>query len=67
MKNNDAMLDNCYYNKIKLLHELSTMLWFLKKHGIDDAKKTGDKECIDFCNQLAQNIADHITLLQDLL
>ncbi|MBD3232021.1 hypothetical protein GF322_05195 [Candidatus Dependentiae bacterium] len=26
------MLDNCRYNNIKILHELSKLAWFIDKH-----------------------------------
>lgn len=27
------MLDNCTYDKVKILHELSCLLWFIQKHA----------------------------------
>lgn len=54
------MLSNCKYNKIKLLHELSTMLWFLEKCGIQDAKDAGDTECIKAFNELKESLTKHI-------
>ncbi len=27
------MLDNCTYDKIKILQELSSLLWFIQKHA----------------------------------
>ena len=63
----EKMLDNCTYNKIKLLHELSCILWFLKKHGIQDASKAGDKECLSFCEQLEKDLEEHISHLKDMI
>lgn len=61
------MLDNCSYNTIKLLHQLSGVLWFIKKHGIEDAAKAGDTECLVMFEQLEKDLQEHIEHLQDLV
>jgi hypothetical protein len=38
------MLDNSTYNKIKLIHEISRLVWFIDKHALVDANNAGDKE-----------------------
>jgi hypothetical protein len=37
------MLDNCTYNKAKIVHELSSLCWFLETHAISDAQKANDE------------------------
>ncbi len=58
-------LDNCLYNKIKLLHELSEILWFIKKHGVQDAKRAGDQECMILCDEIESDLEEHINSLRE--
>lgn len=58
-------LNNCEYDKIKILHELSTILWFVKKHALSDAKD--DQECLAFLKQLEQHLEATITQLKKLI
>ena len=54
------MLDNVSYDKIKLLHELSCMIWFLEKHALKDAQAAGDTECYDLFVMLNKDLQKHI-------
>ena len=58
------MLDNCTYNKIKLLHEVSSLLWFIERHAINDAKVAGDAGCIEMLQQLEQDLQRHLERLR---
>lgn len=58
------MLDDCKYNKIKLLHELSCIAWFLDKCGMQDAEKCGDSECAKTFKALRSDLEKHITALE---
>jgi hypothetical protein len=50
------MLDNCTYNKIKLMHEVSSMLWFIQRHGYHDAKAAGDMSCLEVLQELEEDL-----------
>ena len=58
------ILDNCSYNKIKLLHELSCLTWFLEKHAINDAKAAGDQESYNNLLALQRDLQKHIETMQ---
>lgn len=57
-------LDNATYNKIKLLHELSCIAWFIEKHALADAQATGDKECQELLGSLGKDLQTYIEKLQ---
>ncbi len=61
------ILDNCKYDKIKLLHELSCISWFIQKHGKEDAKTTGDTECHAAFEELQKDLEKHIAKLEKML
>jgi hypothetical protein len=61
------MLDQCTYDKVKLLHELSTIVWFIEKHAKQDAKNAHDMKSYDLFEKLAQDIENYITQIQDML
>ena len=54
------MLKDCNYNKIRLLHDLSRIVWYLKKHAKEDAKKSGHELCHTMCEELEQDLEKHI-------
>ncbi len=58
------MLDNTSYNKIKLTQELSQMIWFIDKHGLMDAEKAGDSECVDILAGMRKDLEKHLEKLQ---
>lgn len=61
------MLSHCTYDKVKVLYELSKMLWFIEKHAKQDAKNEKDAQCFDNFEKLAQDLEKHISQLkQDL-
>ncbi len=53
------MLDNCCYNKIKLIHDLSGMVWFIKKYAIEDAQKANDTACVELLTKLQEDLHKH--------
>jgi len=58
------MLSNCDYNKVKLLHELSGICGFLKKHAKKDATSAKHKQCSKFCAALEKDLEKHIKEIQ---
>jgi len=58
------MLDHCTYDKIKLLDELSSVLWFIEKHAKQNALNAKDQECFDMLEKLAEDIEKHIEPLK---
>lgn len=65
--NNNKPLNNCLYNKIKLLHELSSILWFIEHHAMVDSKNENDSECHTFLEKLEKNLHEHVIELKTLL
>lgn len=61
------MLDHCTYDKIKLLHELSKLTWFVEKHGKRDAQAAGDSACFDMFEELAIDLQKHVEKLEKTL
>jgi len=59
------MLDNCTYNKIKLMHNLSDIVWFIEKFCEQDAKVSGHKECHAAIEALEADLEKHIKILRD--
>jgi len=65
VKGSMLMLDNCNYDKIKVLHELSCVAWFLEKHGLQDAKSVGDEQCCKVFENLKKDLEKHICELNE--
>lgn len=59
------MLDNGTYNKIKIVHELSALAWFIEKHAIKDAEVAGDNQCVASLTHLHRNLLEAIERLQN--
>lgn len=50
------MLDNCKYNVIKLIHELSLASWFINQCCHKDAKACKSKKCKDFFSEIQKDL-----------
>ncbi len=61
------MLDNCFYNKIKLLHDLSCVRWFIDKHAKEDAKKAGDTKFYALLENLERDLEGYVDALKKLV
>lgn len=59
------MLDNCTYNKIKLIHEISSLIWFIQKFGIKDAKDNGDTKCVEILQHLEKDLNTHLEQIRN--
>jgi hypothetical protein len=58
------MLNDCNYNKVRLLHDLSRINWYLKKHAKEDAKKHGHPLCHTMCEEMEKDLEKHIDKLR---
>ncbi len=54
------MMDNCNYNKTKILYKLSKLVGFLEGHAIEDAKKAGHRKCEEFYSKLRDELDKHL-------
>lgn len=61
------MLNNNEYDKIKILHKLSCLTWFIKQHAEEDAKKANNPECSAFYKELTSDLEKHIDTLHKML
>ncbi|MGB8366993.1 MAG: hypothetical protein WCD44_01410 [Candidatus Babeliales bacterium] len=61
------MLDNCFYDKVKLLHNLSCTSWFIDKHAKEDAKKAGDDKLIALLEKLEQDLHKYVDSLKKMI
>jgi len=62
------MLDNCKYNKVKLLADLSSIVWFIDKCCKKDMQAANEEKCCQdsICN-LRDDLEKHINKLQEQL
>jgi hypothetical protein len=58
------MLDNCTYDKIKLLHEISSIIWFIEKHALNDAKVSGDASFMQLLQDVDEDLQRHLERLR---
>jgi len=56
-------MDNCTYNKIKLMHELSKLNGFIQHHCIKDAKTSKHTKCAKIIKHLQKDINIHLKQL----
>lgn len=54
------MLDNLTYDKVKLLHQISCLVWFIEKHALPDAQAAGDTESQDMLIALHRDLAKNL-------
>lgn len=54
------MLSDCNYNKTKLVHELSRLIGFIDRHGIEDARKENDPGCAEELKGLRGDLETHL-------
>jgi len=58
------MKGDCNYDKTKLLHELSRVKHFARKHAIEDAKKEGHPLCAKMYEEIAADAEKQIDKLK---
>ena len=61
------MLNDCLYDKIKLLHQLSSAAWFITKHALENAKRNNDAHCVAELEALHSDLEKHIKKLHEAL
>ena len=61
------MLKNYHYDKIKLLHQLSCITWFIEKHAKDNAVKAQDDELATLLEKIETDIEQYTHALYDQL
>ena len=59
------MKSNCNYDKVKLLHEVSHMIWRIRRHCIKDAEKSRHPLCRKMYHELAADLEKHKKKLAD--
>ncbi len=59
------MLKHNEYDKAKLLHKLSCLIWFIENHAHEDAKKADDKEFAKILEHLKKDLNKYIPQLRD--
>jgi len=61
------ILDNCFYDQVKLLHDLSCTRWFIDKHAKKDAKKADDNKCYVLLEKLERDLDKYIVELKEMV
>lgn len=59
------MKSNCNYDKVKLLQQVSHMIWRIEKHYARDAKKDKHPLCKKMYEELAEDLKKHRKKLED--
>ena len=59
------MEHNCNYDKIKLLQEVSHMVWMIGEHYVPDAEKAKHPLCAEMYKELARDLKKHHDKLKD--
>ena len=58
------MLGNCNYDKIKILSELSKIVWFIENHAKKDAEKENHPWCYAMYEELQKDLEKHMEKLR---
>lgn len=59
-----AVLNNCNYDKTKLLYKILKVQEFIEKHAIRDAERDGHPLCAEEYKELKQDLERHIEKLR---
>jgi len=59
------LLDNCKYDKVKILHEISSIAWYLEKHAKENADQASDKDCYKIYDNMLHDLEKHIKILKE--
>ncbi|MBM3200382.1 hypothetical protein FJZ53_05570 [Candidatus Woesearchaeota archaeon] len=58
------MLRDCNYNKVKLLHDLSKITSYIRRHAKKDAEQEGHVLCTSMYEELEADLEKHIEKLR---
>lgn len=58
------MLANDKYNKIKITHDVSCLLWFIEKHALQDARAKNDTTSMQVLEQLKKDLEKNLAMLE---
>ena len=58
------MLKDCNYDKIRLLAELSKIVWFIENHAKKDAEKENHPLCYAMYDELQKDLEKHMEKLR---
>ncbi len=61
------MFKDSTYDKIKILHELSKMAWFIKQHCKSDETQSEKASCYEVYEDLQVDLEKYIKLLKEAL
>ncbi len=64
LKREIAMLENNYYDNVKLLYELSKLCWFIEKHAKPEAQQAGDPADLEKLQQLQDDLHKYIEIFK---
>ncbi|MEM4263490.1 MAG: hypothetical protein QW666_01165 [Candidatus Woesearchaeota archaeon] len=57
------MLKDCDYNKVRILHDLSRLVWHIKRFAKNDAKKGKHDECHKLISSLEKDLEKYVDKL----
>ncbi|MBI2574816.1 hypothetical protein HYV82_02940 [Candidatus Woesearchaeota archaeon] len=58
------MLSDCNYSKVRLLHDLSRVAWYVEKHAKKDAHTAGHVLCHKMCEEIQADLEKHVEKLR---
>jgi len=58
------MINNCNYAKVRLLHDLDRILWYIKKHAKEDAQLEGHQLCKIVFEDIEKDLEKHAEKLR---
>ena len=58
------MVNDCNYNKVKLLHDLSKINFHIERHAKKDAESAGHVLCNAMCTELQADLEKHMNKLR---
>ncbi len=61
------ILDDCFYDQIKILHDLSCIHWFIDKHAKEDAKKASNDKCYALLEKLEKDLEKYLIALKEMV
>lgn len=60
------IIENCKYNKLKILYKLTALNWFIKKHATPDALAEHDNKSAAALDELSADLEKYIKKLHEI-